>query len=238
LTATSIHPENAGVQLPLMELLLRHGARLETADGDSAVNNCLANGRGKAAEFLASQGARLDLEGAAGVGRLDAVKSFFTEAGALKPPATQQQMRDGFAWACEFGRTGVVDFLLQRGMQIDARLKHHGGTGLHWAAYGGNADTAGLLIARGSPVDARDDAYAATPLEWALHAWGNQDWRNGAAEAASLEGYYAVAALLVNAGASLHPQFLADVEKPWPSAAKARSDPRMRAALSGAIRAD
>src|SRR5215468_6876118 len=96
LTATSCHPEDAGVQLPLMDLLIDKGAMIDGPDGGSAVNGCLHNGRGEAAEYFASRGARLDLEGAAGVGRLDVVKSFFKEDGILKPSATQQQMKDGF----------------------------------------------------------------------------------------------------------------------------------------------
>jgi len=52
LTATSWHPENAGIQLPLMELLIDHGAIIDGPDGGSAVNGCLHNGRGEAAEFL------------------------------------------------------------------------------------------------------------------------------------------------------------------------------------------
>jgi hypothetical protein len=70
LTATSCHPEEAGVQIPLMELLIDRGAIIEGPDGGSAVVGCLHNGRGEAAELLAKHGARLDLEGAAGVGRL------------------------------------------------------------------------------------------------------------------------------------------------------------------------
>jgi hypothetical protein len=146
LTATSWHPEHAGVQLPLMELLIDHGAVIDGPDGGSAVNGCLHNGRGEAAVFFASRGARLDLEGAAGVGRLDVVKRFFADDGSLEPAATEQQMKDGFAWACEFGRTEVVEFLLAKGIKIDARLKHHGQTGLHWAAYGGHAETVKALL--------------------------------------------------------------------------------------------
>src|SRR5207244_2325668 len=101
LAATSCHPENAGVQIPLLELLIERVAVIDGPEAGRAVTGCLHNGRGKAAEFLASRGARLDLEGAAGVGRLDIVKSFFNDDGSLKASATQAQMKDGFAWACE-----------------------------------------------------------------------------------------------------------------------------------------
>ena len=226
LTATSWHPEDAGVQIPLMELLIAHGAIVDGPDGGSAVNACLHNGRGQAAEFLASRGARLDLEAAAGVGLLDVVQSFFNKDGSLKPPATQKQMQDGFAWACEFGRTSVVDFLLQRGMERDAKLKHNGQTGLHWAAYGGNADTVKLLIDRGAPIDARDESYDGTPLGWALYAWGNLS------KSAKPESYYEVVALLVRAGAKLDPKWYEDDEDRRRAADKMRADRRMRAALA------
>src|SRR5262249_4617955 len=172
LTATSYHPEAAGVQLPLMQLLIDHGALIDGPDGGSAVNGCLHNGRGEAAEFLASRGARLDLEGAAGVGRLDVVKSFFNHDGSLKPTATQEQMKDGFTWACWFGRTAVVEFLLQHGMAVSAKLRQRGETGLHCAAFGGHAVTVRLLLERGAPVNVKDKEFESTPLGWALYAWG------------------------------------------------------------------
>src|SRR5579862_6501219 len=81
LTATSIHPERAGVQEALLQLLLDHGAILhENSHSGGIVNACLANGRARAAEFLANRGAPLDLEAAGGVGRLDIVKTFFNES--------------------------------------------------------------------------------------------------------------------------------------------------------------
>ena len=230
LTATSWHPENAGVQLPLMKLLIDHGAIIDGPDGGSAVNGCLHNGRGEAAEFFASHGARLDLEGAAGVGRLDVVESYFKEDGSLKSPATQKQMEDGFAWACEFGRTSVVDFLLQRGMEVDAKLRHDGEIGLHWAAYGGHEETVKLLLQRGAPIDAKDESYGGTPLGWALYAWGNS--AEGEAERGR---YYEVVALLVRAGAKLDPQWYEDDEDRRRAAKKMRSDTRMLAALRGEI---
>lgn len=227
LTATSCHPEEAGVQIPLLELLLARGAKVDPSGG-SDVLGCLHNGRGEAAEFLASRGARLDLEGAAGVGRLDAVKQFFDDEGGLKPPATPEQMRDGFAWACEFGRTAVVEFLLAKGVALDAKLRHHGQTGLHWAAYGGHADVVKLLLARGAPVHAKDESFDGTPLEWALYQWGNSPrW-------AERGRYYEAVARLARAGAKLDPRWAEDDEERKRAMKKLRSDPRMQAALRGA----
>lgn len=228
LTATSCHPEDAGVQLALMELLIDKGAMIDGPDRGNAVNACLHNGRGEAAEFLARRGARLDLEGAAGVGRLDVVRSFFRDDGSLKPPATAQQMKDGFGWACEFGRTSVVDFLLQRGIKVETKLKHNGQTGLHWAAYGGNLDAVKLLLQHGARIDRKDETYGGTPLDWALYAWANS--REGKRAGRS---YYEVVSLLVRQGAKLDPQWYGGDEEGRRAAARMRSDPHMLVALRG-----
>src|ERR1700761_4718107 len=96
LTATSFHPERAGVQRALMELLLDRGAPID-AEKSSDVVACLHNGRGQAAEILAAKGARLDLEGAAGVGALDRVKEFIAEDGGVKALATGERLGGGFS---------------------------------------------------------------------------------------------------------------------------------------------
>jgi ankyrin repeat protein len=226
LTATSCHPENAGVQLPLLELLLDHGAALDGRDGTSIVNSCLANGRGQAAAFCAARGARLDLEGAAGVGRLDVVQGLVNADGSPKPPATPQQLTDGFAWACEFGRTEVVEFLLQRGVQPNALAWRGGQTALHWAAYGGHVDIVKLLLGHGAAVGVSDQCFNTTPLEWALHGWGET-----AHGEARRERYYEAVALLVQAGATLDAGWFDGGKSGWSEAVKLRADPRMRAAV-------
>jgi ankyrin repeat protein len=218
LAATSIHPAIAGVQNELMQLLFDRGA---TIDGGDVVSS-LRNGRGPAAEYLAERGAPLDLEGAAGVGRLDVVKGFFNANGTLKKTATQEQMADGFTWGCGFGRTDVVEFLLQRGMNVAAKLKHHGQTGLHGAATGGYVDTVDLLLKWRAPVDMRDDSFNATPLGWALYGWSEGEVHDPRAD------YHTVVERLVDAGVPVNPAWLTRDDE---FSKKLRADARMYAAL-------
>jgi len=129
MVATSCHPAVAGVQIALLDILLKYGASVDGIPGGwNPLIAALHNGRGEAAAHLAKRGARLDLEGAAGVGRLEAVKSFFNEDGNLKANATKTQMESGLMWACEYGRANVVDFLLEKGVNVGAQP--HGETGL------------------------------------------------------------------------------------------------------------
>jgi ankyrin repeat protein len=165
LVATSLHPERAGVQIALLDLLLEHGASLN-APGPGLVNVCLANGRTTAAQFLASRAATLDLEAAAGLGRLDTVKSFFDKNGDLRPPATNSQMERGFLWACEYGRDEVVEFLFQRKVAIETQADI-GQTALHCAVIGGRLDTVKLLLHHGAPLEAKN-SYGASALGQAL----------------------------------------------------------------------
>jgi hypothetical protein len=197
LTATSVHPKHAGVQIALLELLLERGAAIDIANGRSTVVACLHNGHGAAAEFLAERGARLDLEGAAGVGELDVVRRFYAADGALLPTATAQQRADGFKWACQFGRTSVVEFLLNHGIDANASLSDDGQMGLHWAALGGNPEIARMLLARGADVNTRERAFGGTPVGWAVYGFGHHD---GTPEG---ERFYDVVDVLVAAGAEV-----------------------------------
>jgi ankyrin repeat protein len=218
LAATSITPIVAGVVQPLLQTLLDGGATIES-DGGAFVNGCLRNGRLEAAVFLVSRGAEVDLEAAGGIGRLDLVKACFDEDGTLKPPSTSEQMKDAFTWACEFGHTEIVQFLLERGMDVRAKLKHHGQTGLHWAAGEGHVETVKALLQRGAPVDAQDDEWEAMPIEWALYGW-----QNNTAPGHTPERYHAVVRLLVAAGATVKPE--------WLEEERVRADAAMQAALA------
>jgi hypothetical protein len=228
LAATSVHPALAGVQEALIDILLAYGASFEVAVARNytsglVINACLANGRGRAAEHLAMRGAVSDMEGAAGVGRLEAVKAFFTEDGALKPGTTNKQMEAGFMWACQYGRTKVVEFLLEKGLRVDAAP--HGETGLHWAAYNAHVDILRLLLARTSPVNVKDRKFDGTPLGWCLYGWCEPSLE------AEPDHYCEVVALLIAAGAVVDWEWLNDPFRGRRIKEKIDGDPRMVAAL-------
>jgi hypothetical protein len=158
------------------------------------------------------------------VGRLDVVKTFFKEDGNLKKSATQRQVECGFMWACEYGRTDVVDFLLQKGLKVD--VMPHGETGLHWAAFTGRVDIVKRLLERKAPLDVKDKRHSGTPLDWALHAWSNPPFE------AEHDRCYEIVALLTAAGSRVDPAWF-NASRRSPLVEKMHSDPRMIAALRG-----
>jgi ankyrin repeat protein len=191
LVATSVHPERAGIQNELLQLLLDHGATIDAANASALlVNVCLANGRQQAAEFLADRGAKLDVEAAAGLGRLDVVKTFFDDSGALTSAATDLQKERALCWASEYGKNETVECLLTRGVPIQSQA-NTGQTPLHWAVIGRQADTIALLLSHGADPEATN-AYGGTPLGQALWSAAHSD---------SPAAYQKIAALLKLRGA-------------------------------------
>jgi ankyrin repeat protein len=214
LVASSIHPVRAGVQITLLETLLASGAAIDgEPNGGSPLLAALHNGRPQAAEFLARRGARLDLEAAAGVGSLDAVKTFFHDDGSLKANAAKLQLERGFLWACEYGRNAVVEFLLVKGVDLRAQAET-GQTGLHWAVVGGQLTTVKLLLERGAPLEVKN-VYGATVLGQAL--WSAVHGDPGI-------DYVPILETLIQSGAEIEPDSLAWLAKQdaGSAAAKAR----------------
>jgi len=213
LVATSGPPAVAGVQIATIDVLLARGARMDLPGSagrrDSLLRACLANGQDEAAAHLLDRGAPVDFTTAAGVGRLDLVERLFDQ---LDPT---NEVAEGFNYACGYGHAKVVEFLLDRG--VDVNIRHRSETGLHSAAYHGHADVVDLLIRRGADLNPIDKTYQTTPLIWALTGW--QRRRRG-----DRSRYYTVVARLVSAGATIRPDVLE-----WD---KARNDPRMWAALT------
>jgi ankyrin repeat protein len=204
LAATSVHPERAGVQEALLQELLDHGARLEK----SIVFACLANGRPKAAEFLAARGAPLDFVEAAGLGRLDMIQTLFHE----------ERQTEALRFASAYGRNPVVEYLLARGAD-HASQDRNGQTALHHAVIGGHPDTVKLLLRHNVPLELKN-RYGGTVL-------GQAVW--SAAHGGDVEVYIAIFEALVNAGAKIresHPPVNPPVDS-WLAAHGSRADPTL-----------
>ena len=116
--ATSAPPAIAVVQLDVITSCSSRAPawivpdRVATARTDPGLP---ANGRPEAADYLARRGARLDLPGAAGLGRLDDVKRLFDERGNLNR-APRRSTQRGLLVGLRYGRANVVEFLLERGV--------------------------------------------------------------------------------------------------------------------------
>jgi ankyrin repeat protein len=199
LAATSAHPRMAGVQLQLIQLLIDRGATIEqlgiAGRRHGVVMACLGNGCPEAAVYLAERGARLGIVEAAGVGRLDVVKTFFDAQRKARGGTAAEIVHTAFRYACFYGRNDIVGFLIDCGVD----LAGHGGdgqTGAHHAGMGGRHETLRALIAHGTPLEARN-AYGGTVL-------GQTLW--SAAHGGDPEIYVPIVETLIAAGAKLEPE--------------------------------
>jgi hypothetical protein len=222
--ATSSPPRDAGVQLDVIDVLLRYGARMDqpgtVGNNHALVRGCLANGQPEAARYLVSRGAPLDLIGAAGLGRIDVVERLLgDDAGGSGASVSKAAVAEAFAFACIYGQAGVVEFLLRRGFEVDTELRNHGEghTGLHVAAFHGHLEVVTLLLSHGAGLEVIDKTWGTAPLTWALTGWSRESPPDA-------DRFYEVIAHLVTAGASVTPDLL-DWER-------TRADPRLRAALT------
>jgi len=202
LAATSVHPFRAGVQNPLLQLLLDYGAEIDhkTSAGNrqSSVLGALANGRPEAAAYLAERGARLNLEAAAGVGRLDVVQSFLNK----KTKPAQKQLQSALRYACAGGHKDVVEFLLSNGVDL-AYGGSDGQTPLHWAVIFGQLEMVKLLLKYNPPLESRN-MYGGTVL-------GQTMW--SAAHGGDPKTFAKIIETLIAAGAKVPPRHV-PVNKP------------------------
>lgn len=160
LVATSTPPRRAGVQIPLIDLLLECGAAIDgPIPGRSYVRDALANGCPEAARALVDRGARVpDVIAAAGVGRLDLVEEL---AGTASEGDLEQAL---VAAAGVAGNHQVVQSLLDRGVDPAGGK---GWTALHAATGSGDLDMIELLMGRGAPLE-KKNMYGGTVLGQAI----------------------------------------------------------------------
>lgn len=168
---SSSHPANAGLQVPLVELLLDFGAAIEgrgTKKWGGPLHTALAFGMIDAAKVLAKRGAGVDLPAAAGLGLVDA-------AGRLLASANAEARHRALSLAAQHGHADIVRLLLDAGEdpnRYNLEGNHSHSTPLHQAVAGGHEPVVRLLIDRGARRDIRDTIWNGTPLGWALYGGG------------------------------------------------------------------
>ncbi|MEZ5963676.1 MAG: ankyrin repeat domain-containing protein [Planctomycetota bacterium] len=173
LLVSSTHPAQAGVQLPLVALLLDHGADADGFHRATNVRTALLFGFVEAAELLVSRGAKVDdLTLAAGLGRTEQVAHMVVRAA----PADVQA---ALALAAMLGHTEAVRLLLDAGADPDRYNPsgmHAHATPLHQAALAGHMDVVVTLVERGARLDQCDKIWKGRPVHWARHG-GRDDVR-------------------------------------------------------------
>lgn len=182
LLVSSAHPAEAGVQVALVHKLLDFGAAVNgPGDDGGPLLTAVMFQYSAAAEALVQRGARVDnVVAAAGLGREDLVRAFVADNGVLRPEVrvvsvpTLRSAPDptanlGWANVCAavHGRTGIVEFLAQRGVDLAAK-GFAGLTALHWAAIYGHLDIVDLLLERHAPLEDTNNHHRATVLGCAV----------------------------------------------------------------------
>jgi ankyrin repeat protein len=193
---TALHIAAERNQPQIVALLVSAGADPRKTYGSSAhtpLSWALTTGSFAAAEQLVRSGVTPDLFCAAGLGALDAVKTFFDANGRLRPRASQSGssrfaadgqrlasppsdprdvVSDALYIASRNGRASVVRFLLTRNPDVNFRA-FLGGTPLHWAYYASSRPVVAMLSRAGADPALRDAEFNCTPRAFGISVVAN-----------------------------------------------------------------
>jgi ankyrin repeat protein len=169
LLVSSTPPATAGVQIPLLNVLIDYGAAV-TPMGEghwtSPLITALVFGFDDAARVLVARGAPVDtLAAAAGLGRLDQVKE-------MLPSAGPDDRHRALALAGQLGHPAIVGLLLDAGEdpnRFNPPGTHAHSVPLHQAVAAGHLDVVKILIEKGARLDIEDKIHRGTPLGWAKY---------------------------------------------------------------------
>lgn len=158
LLVSSVHPAEAGVQVPLVHKLADFGAAV-----DKALLTAVLFQYANAADALVERGANIDtIVTAAGLGREDVVRAMVDETGRLRPevklapvglPTPRRDPRGNLEWAltcaAALGHANVVAFLLECGVDVNA-TGFAGRTALQLATGWGHQAVVEVLVEYGA----------------------------------------------------------------------------------------
>jgi ankyrin repeat protein len=216
--------------VPMIELLVRHGADIQRRrrDGRTAYTLAELQGNRDIAAWLLAHGAKDELSP---LERFVAACARGERAHAEEMmgayPNLRGELRDEhhllLQVQAERGDASVLDTMLACGFDPNVR-DGDGVTALHRAAMSGHVATVSTLLAHGASVNALDGMFSATPLVWASQGWSY----NSAASA----DYPGVARLLIAAGSSL--EWVPPEKAPDPELTQGRLTDLCRAASASA----
>jgi hypothetical protein len=166
---SSTPPKDAGVQVPLIDVLVDYGAAISPrGEGawTSPVETALVFNMCDAADALVRRGAPIDtVAAAAGLGRLDDVQR-------MLPSASANDRHRAVALAAQCGHAEVLAALIDAGEdpnRFNPPGTHSHTPPLHQAIAAGHLHVVKLLVERGARLDIKDTIYESTPLGWASY---------------------------------------------------------------------
>lgn len=159
LVMTSSPARKAGLQIPLLEVLVDAGAR----PNPDYMGGVLAHQETEVVEHLVARGMRLTAPVAAALGRTDALPE-------LLAAATQADIEAALDLAVINRQTESVRMALTAGATVNRRSSQHRHSNpIHQAALNDNTDILDLLADAGADLNVIDDLWDGVPWGWAIH---------------------------------------------------------------------
>lgn len=164
LVCTGRIPKECGVQIPLMEFLIKNGAQVK-----GSVLGPIGQRNFEAAEFLLNKGSDYNLATAVGLDKINDIENLMKEA-------TASELYVALVVASFFGKPDIIARLIAAGVNVNSHGKpedfggfHSHASALHQAVYSGSLEAVKLLVEAGADLTAMDAAYSGTPLGWAMY---------------------------------------------------------------------
>jgi serine/threonine-protein phosphatase 6 regulatory ankyrin repeat subunit A/serine/threonine-protein phosphatase 6 regulatory ankyrin repeat subunit B len=188
--------------VPMVELLVRHGADIQQRSRDGRTAHTLAalHGNREIAEWLRAHGAKDELSPlenfVSACTRGD--QAHANEMLRANPGLRGELRREHHLMMhvpAERGDVASLETMLTCGFDPNEK-DNEGVTALHRAAMAGRTEAVRLLLAHGASVNALDGMFSATPLVWATEGWSHDSHGDGA-------DHVRAARLLIAAGSPL-----------------------------------